>query len=71
MLESILAMICDTDTASSRAIENGPWSLQSTQFYSESVVGYNAYHQFCDYIEVCIPWLFFLTLERFLRVTCY
>lgn len=55
MPELILATICDTDTASYRAIENGPWSLQSTQFYSESVVGYNAYHQFCDYIEVCIP----------------
>lgn len=34
------------------ALENGPWSWQSTQFYTESVKGYNDYYRFCDYIEV-------------------
>jgi len=33
------------------ALENGPWSWQSGQFYSESTLGYTPYYQFCDYIE--------------------
>ncbi|CAM1508761.1 Fc.00g056090.m01.CDS01 [Cosmosporella sp. VM-42] len=43
----------DADFAS--ALENGPWSWQSTQFYSEKVQGYNDYYQFCDYIENVWP----------------
>lgn len=39
------------------ALENGPFSWQSTQFYSEKVQGYNSYYQFCDYIEVHSPHL--------------
>lgn len=34
------------------ALENGPWTWQSSQFYSESTLGYNPYYRFCDYIEV-------------------
>ncbi|ORY61639.1 peptidase S28 [Pseudomassariella vexata] len=37
------------------ALENGPWSWQSTQFYTESLNGYNSYYQFCDYIENVFP----------------
>jgi hypothetical protein len=32
--------------------ENGPGLWQSTQFYTESLIGPNQYYQFCDYIEV-------------------
>lgn len=36
------------------ALEYGPWQWQSTQFYSESTLGYTPYYQFCDYIEVSL-----------------
>ncbi|KAH7109986.1 serine-type peptidase-like protein [Dactylonectria macrodidyma] len=49
----LLSGLEDADFAS--ALENGPWSWQSTQFYSEKVQGYNSYHQFCDYIENVWP----------------
>jgi hypothetical protein len=34
------------------ALESGPWTWQSSQFYSESSLGYNPYYRFCDYVEV-------------------
>lgn len=37
------------------ALEYGPWQWQSTQFYSESTLGYTPYYQFCDYIENVWP----------------
>ncbi|KAF1961954.1 hypothetical protein CC80DRAFT_401871 [Byssothecium circinans] len=43
------------DTDFGGAIENGPWTWQGTQFYSESTVGFNAYYRFCDYIENVPP----------------
>ncbi|KAL1850398.1 hypothetical protein VTK73DRAFT_9690 [Phialemonium thermophilum] len=49
----LLGDLEDADFAS--AIENGPWSWQETQFYSESQQGYNSYYQFCDYIENVWP----------------
>ncbi|VUC33014.1 unnamed protein product [Clonostachys rosea] len=36
-------------------LEVGPWTWQSTQFYTESVKGYNDYYRFCDYIENVWP----------------
>lgn len=52
----------DADFAS--ALEAGPWSWQSTQFYSESTLGYTPYYQFCDYIEVSYPRMLLCTLLR-------
>ncbi|KAF2710411.1 serine-type peptidase-like protein [Pleomassaria siparia CBS 279.74] len=37
------------------ALETGPWLWQGTQFYTESVQGYNEYYRFCDYIENVFP----------------
>ncbi|KAI2634610.1 serine carboxypeptidase S28-domain-containing protein [Xylaria nigripes] len=37
------------------AIENGPWTFQSGQFFSESISGFNPYFQFCDYVENVWP----------------
>ncbi|CAJ2507165.1 Uu.00g083510.m01.CDS01 [Anthostomella pinea] len=43
----------DADFA--QALEYGPWSWQSGQFYSESSIGYNPFYQFCDYVENMFP----------------
>ncbi|EAA29065.1 hypothetical protein GE21DRAFT_9703 [Neurospora crassa] len=48
-----LQNLTDADFAS--AIESGPWSWQSTQFYSEKITGYNPYYRFCDYVENVWP----------------
>ncbi|OTB03266.1 hypothetical protein M426DRAFT_322045 [Hypoxylon sp. CI-4A] len=37
------------------ALENGPWTWQSGQFYSENSLGYTPYYQFCDYVENVWP----------------
>ncbi|KAI0480961.1 peptidase S28 [Xylariaceae sp. FL0804] len=37
------------------AIENGPWTWQSGQFYSQPLDGYTPYYQFCDYVENAWP----------------
>lgn len=37
------------------AIGSGPWSWQSSQFYSEKISGYNPYYRFCDYVENVWP----------------
>lgn len=39
---------------SSSAIENGPWTWQSGQFYSTTTLGYTPFYRFCDYVEVSI-----------------
>ncbi|KAI0886394.1 serine carboxypeptidase S28-domain-containing protein [Annulohypoxylon maeteangense] len=43
----------DADFAA--ALENGPWTWQSGQFYSSTSLGYNPYYRFCDYIENQFP----------------
>ncbi|KAF2654875.1 hypothetical protein K491DRAFT_693417 [Lophiostoma macrostomum CBS 122681] len=43
----------DADFAA--AIENGPWTWQSGQFYSTTTLGYTPYYRFCDYIENQFP----------------
>ncbi|KAI1080058.1 peptidase S28 [Whalleya microplaca] len=43
----------DADFAA--ALENGPWTWQSGQFYSATSEGYTPYYQFCDYIENVFP----------------
>ncbi|RDW73596.1 hypothetical protein BP5796_07038 [Coleophoma crateriformis] len=45
----LLGDLEDADFAS--ALQNGPWSWQDTQFYTESIYGYNEYYYFCDYVE--------------------
>ncbi|KAI1826287.1 serine carboxypeptidase S28-domain-containing protein [Xylaria intraflava] len=45
--------IQDADFAS--AIENGPWTWQSGQFYSAPTSGYTPFYQFCDYVENVWP----------------
>ncbi|KAI1338737.1 peptidase S28 [Xylariaceae sp. FL0016] len=49
----MLADLEDADFAS--AIENGPWTWQSGQFYSYPTYGYTPYYQFCDYVENVWP----------------
>ncbi|KAI1321414.1 peptidase S28 [Xylariaceae sp. FL0255] len=44
-----LTSLEDADFGS--ALENGPWSWQEGQFYSEPLDGFNPYYQFCDYVE--------------------
>ncbi|KLU89454.1 endoprotease, partial [Magnaporthiopsis poae ATCC 64411] len=48
-----------TDADFGMALEYGPWTLQSTDFYSANKtlggVGYNAFHRFCDYVENVWP----------------
>ncbi|KAI1192412.1 serine carboxypeptidase S28-domain-containing protein [Nemania serpens] len=43
----------DADFAS--AIENGPWTWQSGQFYSTTTLGYTPFYRFCDYVENVWP----------------
>ncbi|KAK3395055.1 peptidase S28 [Podospora didyma] len=49
----LLADLTDADFAS--ALEWGPWTWQSTQFYSTPNLGYSPYYQFCDFIENVWP----------------
>lgn len=35
------------------AIASGPWLWQRTHFSDQRNKGFNRYHKFCDYIEVC------------------
>ncbi|KAK0733165.1 serine carboxypeptidase S28-domain-containing protein [Lasiosphaeria miniovina] len=49
----LLTDLTDADFAS--ALEYGPWSWQSSQFYSTTTQGFNPYYQFCDYIENVWP----------------
>lgn len=48
-----------TDADFGAALENGPWLLQGTDFYSANKtlggVGINVFHQFCDYVENVWP----------------
>ncbi|KAF3071047.1 putative serine protease K12H4.7 [Daldinia childiae] len=48
-----LGNLKDADFAA--ALENGPWTWQSGQFYSTTTLGYNPYYRFCDYIENVWP----------------
>ncbi|KAB5525675.1 peptidase S28 [Coniochaeta sp. 2T2.1] len=43
----------DADFAN--ALEFGPWTWQSGQFYTEGTLGYTPFYQFCDYIENVWP----------------
>ncbi|KAI0389296.1 peptidase S28 [Xylariaceae sp. FL0594] len=43
----------DADFAS--AIENGPWTWQSGQFYSANNLGYTPFYRWCDYVENVWP----------------
>ncbi|KAI1437330.1 serine carboxypeptidase S28-domain-containing protein [Xylaria sp. CBS 124048] len=43
----------DADFAA--AIENGPWTWQSGQFFSANTSGFTPYYQFCDYVENMWP----------------
>ncbi|KAK0615372.1 peptidase S28 [Bombardia bombarda] len=49
----LLSDLTDADFAS--ALEWGPWTWQSGQFYSTTTLGYTPYYQFCDYIENTWP----------------
>ncbi|KAK3384098.1 serine-type peptidase-like protein [Lasiosphaeria ovina] len=49
----LLTDLTDADFAS--ALEYGPWSWQSSQFYSTTTQGFNPYYQFCDYVENVWP----------------
>lgn len=40
------------------AIENGPWTWQSGQFYSTTTLGYTPFYRFCDYVEVSYIYCF-------------
>ncbi|KAI1264332.1 peptidase S28 [Xylariaceae sp. FL1019] len=48
-----LQSLQDADFGS--ALENGPWTWQSGQFYSQSLYGYTPFYQFCDYVENVWP----------------
>ncbi|KAI1429081.1 serine carboxypeptidase S28-domain-containing protein [Xylaria sp. FL1777] len=48
-----LADVQDADFAS--AIENGPWTWQSGQFYTAGSLGYTPFYRFCDYVENVWP----------------